>query len=211
LEKSYLTIQNNTRTEIVEKKSRFIATVQRCETEEDALRHINKVRAKYPDARHNVYAYSVLKDGVNAKKYSDDGEPKGTAGMPILECIQKLDVTNVCVVVTRYFGGILLGASGLTRTYSNSANEGLKASGIIKMELSQEINVTVTYDMYGRVTKIFEKYDIIKDEPIFGTDVSIKIFVKTDDVDKIVRDIRDATSNNFSYELLNVKYCEFLA
>ena len=122
----------NTESEFVEKRSRFISHIWRVETEAEARAHIEEMKKKYYDARHNCWCY-LLKEG-NAVRYSDDGEPQGTAGQPMLNVFQREEVTNVCCVVTRYFGGVLLGAGGLTRAYTKGAKDALDAAGISTME-----------------------------------------------------------------------------
>jgi len=132
LDKEYKTVLNHAVYEIDEKKSRFIASVKPVSTEDEAIRFINDLKSKYWDATHNVYAYTIGKND-EVQKFSDDGEPSGTAGKPVLETIKSKGIKNVLVVITRYFGGTLLGAGGLIRAYSESASLGLDKAGIIKV------------------------------------------------------------------------------
>ena len=125
--KDYITLNQRAQDEFVERKSRFIGTATPVSTQEEAIAFIDEMRSKYWDATHNVYAY-ILRDGT--KRYSDDGEPQGTAGVPVLDVLQKEGLTDLCVVVTRYFGGILLGAGGLVRAYSHGAKIAVDAAGI---------------------------------------------------------------------------------
>ena len=197
----YKTIEKGVfKTEYTEKKSTFIASVSCVENEAEALMFINAIKTKYPDARHNCYAYSLYNAGVARKRYSDDGEPKGTAGMPILEVIDMMGLTNVCVVVTRYFGGILLGASGLTRAYSNTAALGLKVPKILTMERAKELTLKFRYDLYGRVLKVFDNYKMIKETPRFADAVTVKVIVKKDEAERFLENIRESTSGNFEVE-----------
>ncbi len=145
----YKTVGRHGRAEIVEKKSRFIANVKPIRTEEEALQYINELKAKYWDARHNVYAYIIGNN--NIQRYSDDGEPSGTAGIPTLEVLKKEGVQDVVIIVTRYFGGTLLGAGGLVRAYSKSAKEGLVEAGIVNMRLVETIKVVSDYHLFGKV------------------------------------------------------------
>jgi uncharacterized YigZ family protein len=136
--------------QIVEKKSTFIAHVKNIETEQEAYQFIEDIKKKYWDARHNVYAYYI--GGENqVHKYSDDGEPSGTAGVPILEIIKKEGIEDVVVVVTRYFGGILLGTGGLARAYSKSAKEGIIAAGVVKKTLCQILQIKIEYTLLGKL------------------------------------------------------------
>lgn len=146
----YNTIIREGQAEIVEKKSRFIATVRPAETEEDARAFIEETKKKYWDARHHVFAYHV---GLTQEmqRQSDDGEPSGTAGLPVLQAIGGLDLKNTVVVVTRYFGGTLLGTGGLVRAYGKAAKEGLLAAGVAKRILYREFIVTVDYTLSGKI------------------------------------------------------------
>lgn len=139
--------------EIVEKKSRFIATVLPIETEEEALEFIAKMKKKYWDARHNCYVYSI---GMNREftRCSDDGEPSGTAGRPMLDVILGEDIYNVAVVVTRYFGGVLLGTGGLVRAYSKAVQEGLAASKVILKQKGIALKITTDYTGLGKIQYI---------------------------------------------------------
>lgn len=135
--------------EFVEKKSRFIGSIWRVETEEEARSHIEEMKKKHYDARHNCWAFRLQTGSV--ERYSDDGEPQGTAGQPILNVFQREEVTNVVCVVTRYFGGILLGAGGLTRAYSKSAKDALDASGISVVRPWTQMEVDCPYGLFERL------------------------------------------------------------
>ncbi len=128
---SYQTVFKRNESEYVEKRSRFIATLCHCETEDEANAFVKEMKSKYWDARHNVYAYSV--EGGRMCRFSDDGEPHGTAGKPMLDCIQGSGITNIAVVVTRYFGGILLGTGGLVRAYSKATQDVLSTAEVYIM------------------------------------------------------------------------------
>ena len=146
----YKTIYEGGEGELVEKKSRFIATVRPVETEEEALAFIEEMKKKYWDARHNCYVYSV---GMNreATRCSDDGEPSGTAGRPMLDVLLGAEVHNICVVVTRYFGGTLLGTGGLVRAYSGAVQEGLSNSTIVEKCLGRQLDITTDYTGIGKI------------------------------------------------------------
>ena len=148
--KSYNTINNECTFELTEKRSKFIATLRHIETEEEATAFINEMRTTYWDARHNVFAYA-LSEG-NIKRFSDDGEPHGTAGKPILEVIDGASLKNVAIVVTRYFGGVLLGTGGLVRAYSGAAQGVLTSADIKTMTECDELEITC--DETGKVGKV---------------------------------------------------------
>ena len=142
--------------EFTEKRSRFIGHVWRVETEEEAKSCIEQMRKKYYDARHNCFCY-LLKEG-NIVRYGDDGEPQGTAGQPMLHVFEMQGVSNVCCFVTRYFGGILLGAGGLSRAYAKAAADALSAAGISTMGAYSEVLVLSNYPLYDRVKQLLEQY-----------------------------------------------------
>ena len=145
----YLVPYEDAESEFVEKRSRFISHLWRVESEAEARTRIEEMKKKYYDARHNCWCY-LLKEG-NVVRYSDDGEPQGTAGQPMLNVFQRQEVTNVCCVVTRYFGGILLGAGGLTRAYTQGAKDALTVSGIARMSLWTLWDIPCTYPVYERM------------------------------------------------------------
>ena len=149
---SYNTIEGRARAEIVEKKSRFIATISHVETEGEALAFLEEIRAEHRMARHNVYAY-VLREGGRVR-YSDDGEPQKTAGMPTLEAVQHAGLTDVAVVVTRYFGGILLGTGGLVRAYTQATQAGIAAAHVVTVSRCVDVMVEVPYSLYEQACRL---------------------------------------------------------
>lgn len=153
----YKTILTQAEAEIVEKKSRFIATVRPVQTEEEAKRFIEEMKKKYWNATHNVFAYQIGEQN-ELQRFSDDGEPQGTAGMPVLNVLKGEDVKNTAIVVTRYFGGTLLGTGGLVRAYGRAAKEGLLAAGIAKLVRYQKYAVVAAYTDSGRV-----QYEILQE------------------------------------------------
>ncbi|GFP76865.1 YigZ family protein [Clostridium fungisolvens] len=150
---AYLTIKGYGEDSFDEKKSEFIGYIKRTESEEEAKAFVTEIKNKHKDATHNCYAY-IVGQNMNIQRYSDDGEPQGTAGIPILEVIKKNEITDCTVVVTRYFGGILLGAGGLTRAYTKGAAVAIKAAGIVDKVLGVRINVTLEYDLLGKIQYI---------------------------------------------------------
>ena len=141
----FITISNTSTAEIVEKKSKFIANVYYVENKEEAEKKIKEIKKKYNDARHNCYAYRVITEDTLFEKFSDDGEPSGTAGSPMLNILQKNSICNVVVIVTRYFGGILLGTGGLLRAYSDSANKALELAEKIEVERGIIAQISLAY------------------------------------------------------------------
>ena len=148
----YLTVAKETEDEFTVKHSRFIGYIKPVTTQEEAVEFINSKKSKHWDATHNVYAY-ILRDR-QIRRYSDDGEPQGTAGIPVLDVLQKEGLTDCVVVVTRYFGGILLGGGGLVRAYSHAAKLAVDASGVIKMSMCVRAECECDYGYYGRLASL---------------------------------------------------------
>jgi len=168
---SYLTPAVFGEAELIEKKSRFISRVWPCETEEEAIAHIEAMRKKHYDATHNVYAYIIRENGI--MRYSDDGEPSGTSGQPTLNVFRAQGVENVCCVVTRYFGGTLLGTGGLVRAYSAAAKLGLEAAGILKMDTWVSVTLNCPYSSYEMMKNLLDECGAITEDTAFAADVSI--------------------------------------
>ena len=179
--------------EYVVKRSRFIGTVSPAFTESEADSFVESVRAKYPDATHNVYAYSVGL-GTPIERLSDDGEPKGTAGYPILDVIHKRSLRNVVCVVTRYFGGTLLGAGGLLRAYGKTANLALDEAGALKYIYHSLMRVRVAYDQFGRLQRELENQGCVIDNVDYGEAVQVSAFVKEEAVPALTKRISDLTA-----------------
>lgn len=180
MQKEYKTVLHDAVAEFEEKKSKFIAAVKPVEDEEAAIEFINSIKTKHWDATHNVYAYSIV--GSSAiQRFSDDGEPSGTAGMPVLEVIKRMGLQNVVVVVTRYFGGTLLGAAGLIRAYGRSAAQGLEAAGIIRKLLCVEFRVVMEYTIFGKLQSLIIAKGYTIKEVLYSEDVDIIVFVPVDE------------------------------
>ena len=167
----YLVPFEDSESEFVEKRSRFIGYVWRVESEAEARAKIEATKKKHYDARHNCWCYIVREGGV--VRYSDDGEPQGTAGQPMLNVFQREDITNVCCVVTRYFGGILLGAGGLARAYTKGAKDALTAAGVCKVSLWTLWDVPCTYPLFERVKLEVEACGGMVRDVDYGADVTI--------------------------------------
>ncbi|MFR8869695.1 YigZ family protein [Paraclostridium sordellii] len=179
--------------EIIIEKSTFIGYAKPISTEEEAVEFINEIKKKHKDATHNVWAYTVGQN-MNIQRYSDDGEPQGTAGIPTLEVIKKEDLRDVVVVVTRYFGGIKLGAGGLVRAYTKGAKIGLEAAKIIEKVNYQEVKIQIDYNQLGKVqNEIMNMGYFIKDT-IYEDNVEIIVYSKQDKLEEIINKITDITS-----------------
>ncbi|MCR4564258.1 MAG: YigZ family protein [Clostridiales bacterium] len=152
---SYFTVEKETNAEYEIKRSRFIGYIKPVKTKEEAESFVASIKQKHYDARHNVFAYKIRED--NFKRYSDDGEPQGTAGVPVLDVIEKNDLTDVCIVVTRYFGGILLGGGGLVRAYSHTASLAVEAGVKIEMSLCISFSLECDYSFFGKVNSLVEE------------------------------------------------------
>ena len=172
---NYLVPSGYGEAELVEKRSRFIGQVWRVEREEEARSHIEAVRRLYHDARHHCFCYA-LREG-SLLRYGDDGEPQGTAGQPMLNVFLKEEVTNVLCVVTRYFGGILLGAGGLTRAYGGTAKLALDAAGVSRMCLWASLTVSCAYGLYERMRLLVEKRGGVVEDTAFGAEVALTVLL----------------------------------
>lgn len=168
----YATIQGTATAEIEEKRSRFIANASFVDNEQAALDFLANIRAQHRTARHNVYAY-VLREG-NRVRYSDDGEPAKTAGLPVLEAIQHSGITDCIIVVTRYFGGTLLGTGGLVRAYTASATAALQQAKIVTVRSCVSVEITVDYSLYERAVLLFQGAGARLEEPVFSDKVALK-------------------------------------
>lgn len=179
--------------EITEKKSRFIATVRSVSTEEEATAFINEMKKKYWDARHNCSAF-VIGDRQELTRCSDDGEPAQTAGRPMLDVLLKEGITNVVVVVTRYFGGVLLGTGGLVRAYQAAVHEGLNNCVIMEKCFGLSLLVRTDYNGVGKLQYLFAKQQISVLNSEYATDVTFEILVPTDQKESIEKAITEATN-----------------
>lgn len=161
--------------EITEKRSRFIGHVIRCETEEDARNFVAAIKAEYHDARHNCWCYIIRDGGI--LRYSDDGEPQGTAGQPMLDMFQRSGIENVCCVVTRYFGGILLGPGGLIRAYTQCAKDALSDAGISVVRMWNKYIYECSYSLYERVKNEISTSGGVISETEYGAAVTIEALI----------------------------------
>ena len=188
-ENCYTTLKEEASAEFEEKRSSFIGYAKPVKSEEEAAEFIKRIKTKHKDATHNVFGYT-MKNGVIAR-YSDDGEPQGTAGMPVLDVIRKSGVDDACVVVTRYFGGTLLGAGGLVRAYSQAAKMALEAAQIVTFEPYTELSIFCSYSDYQKISADLPKYDAIIDDTEFSDNVMLKIAVKSPVAQEIISKISE--------------------
>lgn len=191
--KEYFVVESAGTGEIVEKKSRFIAHVIPVETEQQALDNIEAIKKKYWDARHNCFAFVIGKNN-EIQRFSDDGEPQGTAGKPILEVLTGQDVHNALIVVTRYFGGTLLGTGGLVRAYGLSSKVGLENASICRVCSGIKFELTADYNSIGKIKYIMGQMGIVAADEQYAADVTMLINMKESDYNEFKKKVIDATS-----------------
>lgn len=187
-----------------EKRSKFTGRLWRVETPEEATAKIKAMREKYWDATHHCYAY-ILREG-NLMRYSDDGEPQGTAGMPILEVLRHEKLVNVCCVVTRYFGGILLGAGGLVRAYTEGAKVAVAAAGVSEMSLFSVLLLACPYNLFGVVQQILPQHDCAVEETDYGADVTLTVTQPAGRLDALNTALADATAGRVAAEEIETRF-----
>ena len=188
----YTTIRAAASDEFVERRSRFIGYIAPVRTEEEAAAFISEKKALHWDAAHNVYAY-ILREG-QTRRYSDDGEPQGTAGVPVLEVLQREGLVDVAAVVTRYFGGVLLGAGGLVRAYSHAAKLAVDAAERMVMSECAELSAMFSYDQYGRIERLLAKYGARTLGSDYAADVTLRLLMKANRVEAFQRDLAELTA-----------------
>ena len=196
----YKTLRQEAADEVIINKSRFIGYACPCETEEEALAFLQKIRTKHKDATHNCYAY-VIGRNAGIMRYSDDGEPGGTAGLPMMEVLKAQGLVNCCVVVTRYFGGVLLGAGGLVRAYTQGTVIALKAAQVVTMEPSQRYLCEVAYPLWDRVTHALKTMPVQLVGSEFTTAVGFTLLVREKDAEQMLEDLTRLTDARFEYLL----------
>ena len=204
--KEYFITSEKGHGEVVEKKSRFIAHVIPVNSEEEALEIIESLKKKYWDARHNCYAF-VCGANNEVQRFSDDGEPQGTAGKPILEVLLNKNVHNTLILVTRYFGGTLLGTGGLIRAYGQAALEGLKDAEIEEVFEGVAFELSVDYESIGKIKYNMVQFGVGDAEEEYGEEVTLKIQMKKADFEKFKTSVIDATSGKAEFS--DVEECEY--
>ncbi len=191
--------------EFVEKKSRFIATIRKVESEEEAVRFIEEMKKKYWDARHNCSAF-VIGSRAELTRCSDDGEPSGTAGRPMLEVLLGEGIRNIAVVVTRYFGGVLLGTGGLVRAYTQAVKAGLENCSIGAMVHGYEILLNTDYNGIGKVLYLLGQKGIEPTDSDYGVDVTLQIRIPGEMAQPLKKELVEATSGKIGWEILEELY-----
>ena len=207
---SYRTVKQETSAEFIEKRSKFIGYIKPVQTEEEAIAFIQSIKSKHWDATHNVYAYS-LREG-QTRRYSDDGEPQGTAGKPMLDILNSYGLTDCLLVVTRYFGGVLLGTGGLIRAYQAAAKEGIKNSDIAQVCDGITAVITTDYNAYGKLQYICNDNNVDIIDTDFGANVTIKLAAEMSVCDTFEKKLMDTFAGNVVLnDKENVKFCRNMA
>ena len=186
--------------EYIVEKSTFIGYAKPIKTEEEAIEFINEIKKKHKDATHNVWAYTIG-ENMNIQRYSDDGEPQGTAGIPTLEVIKKEDLRDVVVVVTRYFGGIKLGAGGLVRAYTKGAKVGIEAGIVIEKVKYSEVKIKIEYTQLGRIQNEIMNLGFKVKDTIYSEDVELIVYVRNEEAQSLIDRIIDITSGTADVSL----------
>lgn len=195
---NYKTIEGSAEDRFIEKKSEFIGYIRHTDTEQQALDFIAEIRAMHRKATHNCYAY-ILREN-NLSRHSDDGEPGGTAGVPIYEVLRKEGLTDVTCVVTRYFGGVLLGAGGLVRAYTKGAKIACDAAKTLDMRTAAKIKLNMEYPYYGKIGKTLETFDVRRENEDFGADVTVTLYIPAEDAEAFGKELTDVCGGNISIE-----------
>lgn len=203
----YRTIKEFNSDEYIVKRSRFIGYAKPVTTVDEANAFIAEIKSKHWDATHNVYAY-ILRDG-GVKRYSDDGEPQGTAGVPVLDVLEKENVVDVAVVVTRYFGGILLGGGGLVRAYSHSAKIAIDSGKIITMALCLDLEIKCDYTFYGKLGAFLANEGAVVLDTQFTDEVTVVFRIKSDFLNELNKKLTELSNGRVSATIISENFCEF--
>ncbi len=201
----YTSLEKEGFSEYTEKRSVFYGYSAPVSSEEEAIAFVKRIKEKHADARHNVYAY-VLREN-NIQRFSDDGEPHGTAGLPLLDTLRKPDITDSVIVVTRYFGGTLLGTGGLVRAYSTAAKDAVENAGIVKYTLHKKIKITVSYSDYQKIIYYLDKSGINHSPAVFDAEVSLTANVLPESLENVKSTLKDTTGGKVKITDLEEEYC----
>ncbi len=196
----YNTLGQYSAQEYIVKKSKFIGYAKPIKTEQDALAFIEEIRKKHWDATHNVYAYALREGSI--KRFSDDGEPQGTAGMPVLNVITQEEITDCVVVVTRYFGGILLGGGGLVRAYSHSAKLAVDGAGVITLVPWLVLNLSCEYNLYGKIETLIRDNNGVVSDTAFTDNVAITFRIEKDLLHSFEKKLKDLTNGKVDFTVI---------
>ncbi len=203
-EPTYVTLLHEGQGRLVEKKSEFLSYAAHVESEQQAIDFINSIKKKHSDARHNVYAYMLKKD--NIMRYSDDSEPQGSAGLPVLDVIRKSGFTDAVIVVTRYFGGILLGTGGLVRAYSGAAKLAVDEAKIVEYELFDIISFSCDYQLYPKIQNELTKIPANTESTDFAENVKLKISMPTEFTAPFTERLCEISAGKIKTENCGMKY-----
>lgn len=203
---SYRTIDCTSEGEYEEKRSKFIAHLAHTSSEEEACAFIAAVKAENRTARHNVYAY-ILRAG-NSRRYSDDSEPQGTAGIPVLKVLEGAGLTDVCCVVTRYFGGILLGTGGLARAYTEAAANAVANASVAHMVPCRLITFSCPYHLYGNVTNAMAGFQVKKQSEDFGENVTLELLCTDEDTQGFTRALTELSSGGIHFDIGDIIFAD---
>lgn len=203
----YKTISSRCEARFIEKKSEFIGYLAPVTTEEEAVSFINEIRAMHRKATHNCYAYILRENSI--ARHSDDGEPGGTAGVPIYEVLRKEELTDIVCVVTRYFGGILLGAGGLVRAYTRGAKDAVDSADIKVMAMAENIRLSLDYTLYGRMPQIFAEFDTRVYNEKFGEGVEISLWVREERFDELQNKLIDCCNGKVKIDVVGKDWHNF--
>lgn len=201
---SYITVKKGSHFEYEDRKSVFIGEAMPVSTEAEAIAFIESVKKRYPDARHHVYAY-VLREN-SAMRFTDDHEPQGTAGMPVLDSIRKRGCTDVVIVVTRYFGGTLLGTGGLVRAYTAAAVGALETAEIIRYDIYTSIEISVNYSDYGKITSLLSEHGFRAESTIYDIGVKIDGSILKSDLEGLRLALIEATAGRVEIEIIGEEF-----
>ena len=203
----YITIKDRAENSFIEKHSEFIGYIAPVTTNNEAVAFINEIKAKHRKATHNVYAY-ILREN-NITRYSDDGEPQGTAGIPVLDVLKKKGLTDICCVVTRYFGGILLGGGGLVRAYSHATSIAIESATIMDMCSCYQITFSTDYNLYGKINYVLPDFDVKILDTFFTDCVTIKLLVKVENYHTLNDKLIDISNGSISVEKSEEMFMDF--
>lgn len=192
---TYKTVRQFASDELVEKRSRFIGYCKPVSSQDEAIAFINEIKSKHWDARHNVYAYVVRDEGIS--RYSDDNEPQGTAGIPVLDAIRKRGITDCVVVVTRYFGGVLLGAGGLVRAYSAAAKLAIDAAQEREMIMCSVCTLSCSYTLYGKVSALIARFEGGVDDADFADEVRLRFHLPEDNLNAFNKALSEESAGKY--------------
>lgn len=209
MRKDYHTIQGYGESEIIIQKSRFLTYVSRAETEQQAQDFINNIKEKHKSANHNCSAY-IIGEHDNIQKANDDGEPSGTAGVPMLEVLKKQGLKDTVVVVTRYFGGIKLGGGGLIRAYGKATTEGIAAAKVVERRLHLLMKISIDYTWLGKVENEVRNSAYPLKEINYADLVEVMVFTKADEEETFINWMAEMTNGQATIELVNKEFLEFV-